>query len=606
MTSRDIAGAAARRALRPAALAAAFALLCLWSWGKWTDVQIDIGGELYIPWQLAEGKALYRDIAYRNGPLSPYLNAALFGLFGVSLRTLVAANLAVLAGLCWGLYRLLGRLYGGFAATGCCLYFLCVFGFSQYVWVANYNYVTPYQHAQTHGFALSVAMIALLLRGLFEGRTRDFAAAGGCLGLVFLTKVEVFVPACGAAVAAVGLSCASPGAAGRRARRVGAFAAAALLPPIAALLALACAMPFGQALAGALGNWTSLGTNLLADDFYRGVAGLDAWPQNLLAIAAASLALAAVAAALVAADRAAGRRGPRLAPAVAAGVFGVLAWQPQLGAWPAAARALPVVAGASALWLGVRWLRLRSVPGDDRARAAGRLVWAVFAFALLGKMLLHPRIPHYGFVLAVPATLLLVALSLRELPRLARAVGGRGTLCRWLAAALVASSALFWLRLSDRRYEQKTFAVGSGADRIWVEAPPASLRGVRVREALARLEALSPPDETLLVLPEGITLNYWLRRVNPTRYTLFLPTELEAFGADAVLAELRANPADIVVVMHRHHGEFGVGAFGRDPRFGRDLMAWVGAHYEPIERFGRDPADEAGFGIRILRRRATP
>ena len=37
-------------------------------------LMIDFGRELYVPWQLNEGKALYRDIAYFHGPFSPYLN----------------------------------------------------------------------------------------------------------------------------------------------------------------------------------------------------------------------------------------------------------------------------------------------------------------------------------------------------------------------------------------------------------------------------------------------------------------------------------------------------------------------------------------------------
>jgi len=85
-----------------------------------------------------------------------------------------------------------------------------------------------------------------------------------------------------------------------------------------------------------------------------------------------------------------------------------------------------------------------------------------------------------------------------------------------------------------------------------------------------------------------------------------LPTEFDAFGSDAMLQELREHPPDIVVVMHRRHGEFGVAAFGQDARFGRDLMAWIGAHYQRVERIGREPSDEAGFGILILRRRPPP
>ena len=45
------------------------------TWGGWPDVLIDYGKELTIAWELAEGRALYRDVAYFLGPLSPYLNA---------------------------------------------------------------------------------------------------------------------------------------------------------------------------------------------------------------------------------------------------------------------------------------------------------------------------------------------------------------------------------------------------------------------------------------------------------------------------------------------------------------------------------------------------
>jgi hypothetical protein len=56
-------------------LLAVGAALLAWTWRKWPDILVDFGRELYIPWQLVSGKVLYVDIAYFNGPLSPYLNA---------------------------------------------------------------------------------------------------------------------------------------------------------------------------------------------------------------------------------------------------------------------------------------------------------------------------------------------------------------------------------------------------------------------------------------------------------------------------------------------------------------------------------------------------
>ena len=76
-----------------------------WTWGTWPNVLVDFGRELYVPWRLAEGEVLYRDIAYFNGPLSPYLNALWFRLFGVGLRTLVVCNGLLLVGVLVLLYR---------------------------------------------------------------------------------------------------------------------------------------------------------------------------------------------------------------------------------------------------------------------------------------------------------------------------------------------------------------------------------------------------------------------------------------------------------------------------------------------------------------------
>src|SRR5688572_12646955 len=67
------------------------------SWLKWPDPLIDFGRELYVPSQIVRGAVLYRDLESLFGPLSPYLNALWFQLFGVSLLTLVVINLAIFA-----------------------------------------------------------------------------------------------------------------------------------------------------------------------------------------------------------------------------------------------------------------------------------------------------------------------------------------------------------------------------------------------------------------------------------------------------------------------------------------------------------------------------
>ncbi|MCA9510032.1 MAG: hypothetical protein KC560_04965, partial [Myxococcales bacterium] len=156
----------ARHACALAALGALFAALVAWSAGRWTDPVIDFGFELYVPWRLTEGDVLYRDIAYRNGPFSPYANAAVFAALGVSVRSLVVANLAVLAAIVALLYALLARATSALGAFAGAAAVLCVCAFSQYGNVGNYDFATPYQHGQTHGLALGLGVVALCVRAL--------------------------------------------------------------------------------------------------------------------------------------------------------------------------------------------------------------------------------------------------------------------------------------------------------------------------------------------------------------------------------------------------------------------------------------------------------
>jgi hypothetical protein len=124
--------------------------------------------------------------------------------------------------------------------------------------------------------------------------------------------------------------------------------------------------------------------------------------------------------------------------------------------------------------------------------------------------------------------------------------------------------------------------------------------------AAERLHALMPAGATLLVLPEGTMLNYWLRRTNATRHTAFTPPIVEFFGGEErVLADVRKHPPDYIALVHRDTAEWGFGYFGTDPGYGRLIMDWVRQTYEPIERIGAEPFREDRFGIALMRRR-TP
>jgi len=117
---------------------------------------------------------------------------------------LVAANLAVFAAILAVIYRLCRRAWGAVAAALAGIAFVAVFGFSQYVKVANYNYVTPYAHQTTHGMLVCLLLLAGLVRWLDDATPRRSLLVGLLLGLTAVLKPE-FMLAGGLVTIAAGL-----------------------------------------------------------------------------------------------------------------------------------------------------------------------------------------------------------------------------------------------------------------------------------------------------------------------------------------------------------------------------------------------------------------
>jgi hypothetical protein len=292
------------------------------------------------------------------------------------------------------------------------------------------------------------------------------------------------------------------------------------------------------------------------------------------------------------------------APLMGLAVFAAVVWLHDVVPRRHLGRALPwtsLAAGAALLWLA--WTRRH-----DRATAV-RLVpaiaWAVFSFLLLTKVLLNVRISHYGFVLALPATLLLVATLVWAIPALLASRLGSGAPARAILTGVILAAVVFFLRWSSALYATKIQPVGEGGDVMFAGDPRRDPRGYAVALAADRLRARMPPDATLMALPEGVILNYWLKRPNPTRNIYFVPWSLAFAGGEArVLEDMQAHPPDFIAVIHRESDEYGVGYFGADPSYGHQIMEWIRRDYERFDRLGGEPLTDGQFGILLLQRRA--
>jgi hypothetical protein len=586
-------------------LAALIALLAAMSWRKWPTVLLDFGHELYIPWRLAEGRVLYRDLALLYGPLSQYVNSLWFLTLGVSLRSLILANLAVLLGLTALVARLFSESIDRYTGWFCAVVLVGMFGFAHYTVSGNYNFICPYSHEATHGVLLATAMIWLFHRHWTREGPRALAGAGFCLGLTLLTRAEVALA--GLAAAGVGLIISlvlSPRS--DRGSRFGVFTAGAAIGPAIFFLYFLSLLPAGQAARAVAGAWTTLGNrDVTGLEFFRRSMGLDQPLANLWSMMKISGLIGVLAGAAWVLDRWVGKPEQKwlvkAAPGI--GVFVLLLSFPEAVPWKELPRALPMLTLLifAAFMLGfVRHRRDRR----QASRLAALALWSALAFVLTGKMVLNSRLEHYGFYLAMPAFLTVTAVLVGEIPRHPVRPGG-GLAFRCLMSGAILAYLVISLRVSFFWYGQKVYPVGSGPDRILTYGPEKSEVGPDVNQALEQIGKMMKSSDTFVALPETSMLNYLSRHGEPTPYHTFMLTELTAYGEDRIRDALERCPPDYVLLVERDTSEFGINYFGQSPRYGMSIMTWVDQNYKPVWLAGNMPLRNGRFGILILQRQTS-
>ena len=579
-------------------------LLLSVSWMRWMDPQIDFGREVYTAWRVLAGDLLARDLNRLYGPLSDYVNAALFACFGTSIRTLVYANLVIYAGIVWLLHSLLRRAYGFFPATAATLAGVAIFGFGHYVGIGNYNYAAPYSHAATHGILQLLVLIVWLARDP-AGRSRWHGWLDGLMfGLICLNKTE-FVLTGGLLLTAQGARLAYVkgwSQAGKWAGRAIA-ACAALLVLVWALFCLALG-PADAARAAWMALLVLGQSGAVSNVFQAHAMGTDDLPGNLknmgLALAETLAALGGVIAA--------GRSLVWLAPEklqswilpVMLTAGAVAGFYVPASAWLEAGRAFPGLLLVALGWLAWEGHRRRT-PEKYLSRRWWLGVLLVLAAAgMLARMAFNPRLYHYGFFQAMLAGVVALAFILRAAPALAgpRRLAQLGVFGFLLAAFTVGATQL--VGLSGNWYARIQQSVGEGGDQFYVFNPNLNPTGLAMWQTTDFLRKQFPKDTTVLVLPEGVMINYWLRRKTPLHVTDPIPPVYAVEGPRA-LERLIKNPPAEVVLLSRDTREFGVPSFGYDAASGKPMLDWIQAHYTKVGSMGGSPLDPGQFGVWIYK-----
>jgi 4-amino-4-deoxy-L-arabinose transferase-like glycosyltransferase len=560
-----------------AILAVAFAAGLAMSWQRWANPVIDSGREMNQPLRLLDGERLYADVGHIYAPLSPYLHAAAYRLFGPSLPVLYADGIFSAAIILLLVYRLARRLLDEQAAGVATLtvMFLCAFKPAG-------NYVFPYAFSALHGALLALVTLDLCAQALLAPSAARFLWAGLAAGAALLAKTEMGVAAVTGGVAAAWLS--RRGDAGAAVRRGLAFCAAAALT--AGLVYAAIAARVGWRTL-AFDNWL-LPFHLPAPlaHYNAVISGFDRPLASLARVLLAAVKLALVAAIvgaisyLVAGPPQSIRRA-RLVLAGAIAVSVALALTSGLDWDRGPFLAMPVLLAALLVWLA------RTAASDEDRMA---ILYSAFALVSLARTFLHVRSGGaYGsFLLPVSVIVFVYAWTgpfARALPeRAPRRIARRIVLSLLLASAVGTAVVLAY------RYRRSNTVPVTTARGTLVASPDT---GTAWNEALAFIAARTRPGDFVAVLPEGTSLVFLSGRRNPLREEIVTPGFLDGPGETRAIAALERTDTRLVLLVNRATREFGAEAFGRD--YCRRLMQWIDAHYHLCATFGaQDPVLSIG------------
>src|SRR5579872_3081198 len=536
-------------------LAASFAFGLAASWQRWANPVIDGGREMNQPLRLADGETLYSDVGHIYGPLSPWLNAALYRVFGASLNVLYGDGIVSAIVILALVYHLARRIMDPPAASIATLLVMWLCAFK-----ASGNYIFPYAYSALHGTLFGLTALALCAAALERPTAPLFAGAGLVAGVAVLAKTEMGLATLCAGVAAAVLC--------RRQR----------LASAAVFLAAALAVSSGvyAAIAARVG-WRTLVFDcwLLAYNvpaplryFNASLSGLNDPGQSLLRMALAFVKVGLLGALVAAiaqfrAGPAAERHRAWILLASAAGLATLLGVTTGLDWDRGPFLAMPLVLVLAAI---------------DAARRRQRVVvlYCVFACAQLARIILHVRSGGaYGSYLLPVSIVVFVyawvdsfpALCRREeVARVARAVAV-GLLC---AAAIGTSIAI------AERYRRLNTGVVS-TPRGTLIVPPDIAEAWN--GALAFIDARTRPGDPIVVLPEGTSLTFLSGRRNPLREEIATPGFLEGAAEARAIRQIDAGGTRLVLIVNRPTREFGAETFGVD--YDRRLMGWIASSYAP-------------------------
>jgi len=436
--------------------------------------------------------------------------------------------------------------------------------------VGNYNYAMPYANETTHGMLLMLITAFVMVRWCGNSSRTMAFLLGLCGGVAAVLKPEFMLAGGVLGMTALLLRYAQKQPV--RLSEYGLILAGVALPTLAFTACFVRSESWSSALIDSCQAWrlvlvTHYATNGMDESGY---IGSDNGWRNFWWELEFTFCAVLIIGAIWAAGWFVNRPWPWILRVATALLAGALACSVQLGGGFEIGPCLPGLIVIVFVIVLARLGRELRRTGRIGARQLMALALVLLAGTMLVRMALRARINHFGFIQAALAGMVLTAVIVAEIPRWT----GTGLLGRRIALlgflVMLAMGSMAVVTESAGNHVLQYQPVADGADRFYAFGPAVDETGAVVQWCVERMKTAKPSD-TLLVLPEGVMINYLSRHERPMPE--FTDNEPEYIKQ---LAQVRP---DYVIVIWGDQRDGGINRFGDPGQPGEKIEQWLRTHY---------------------------
>ncbi len=572
-------------------------LLCT-TWLKWGDLFVDSFREFWVPLRIIHGKVLYKDIFYEHGIFPPYFLALIFKLFGITTNTLVGLGIVITGLMTFILYKLSRLFLNQVVSVLVTTTFLFVFAFGNYMPFCIYNFILPYGFGATFFILFVSCAVYGFIQFIFLEEDRYLLLWATCMTFAFYSRVVLPYLVWGAFVFAGALFIFKK----KEGVKIGWIIVLfiPLLVGFSGYLFFLFKLDAFDAFYASVIKHTLIIQNSKFGSFVTGtdkIIGNSFFIFRSFVFHLLMVLLLAAAAINV----------PSLFQNEDKFQLPVFLWfvliflvfvcthkviQPFFQY-----RSMPLILLTGAIISFIELLR-----ANDYKKSISLFVLFSISLVLISRIFFNTVPGGYGFYLLVLGVLCYYIFFFEMIKTFCQRYSKKFSesfFSSVLIILFILPIISYW-KVSTSFYAEKKIRMKTNMGTMVCNNNDHTKVFV---EAVSYLRNNTNKDDTIVVVPEGVGINFFSKRINPLRYYNFVPLPLAFIGEDKILSNFMETDIDYIVIVNRQTVSYGLSSFGID--YGKKISAWIHDNYRQEIVFGVQPFTSSKAGIAILKR-TTP